>query len=264
VKASRTSTVGTSEADAASVESQRSWNRDSAKHVPAPRPAFRKAEDTIVRHAAIRAFGEIEVSDAEVPLLVLVLLERRSKRLRFRQRVIDPRVDVDAIGWTADRDTARPVRQGREDVGRIVERRPSRRQGERRAIFHERPIQVERVLLRLLRSFLAGERIARVERAVTKREIQAAPQRAEARLRRDIDEHHPAAMVFRGEQVAREPDRANLRLGRQSPAAEAVDTNRCARPCHLLQHLFHFIRVVGQCVDLLLRQDGVEPVAIGV
>ena len=67
-------------------------------------------------------------------------------------------------------------------------------------------------------------------------------------------------MVLGGEGVAAEADLLNLILRRQPPAAEAVDEDLRAGPGHLRQLLGHLVGVVGERVDLLLRQGGREAV----
>ncbi len=182
----------------------------------------------------------------------------------MRQRVVDAPVEVDAIGRPADRRRALASRNRDEDVRGVVERRPARRQGKRRARLEQRAAQIERVLLRLLGPLCRLESVPRVQRVVAEHEIQAAAHRPEARLRDDVDEDQAAAVVFRREHVAREADRSDLRLGRQAAAAEPVHADRGAGARHLLQHLFHLVGIVGQRVDLILREDRVEPIVVGI
>ena len=227
-----------------------------------PGPALRQPEQAVAGRARERAVLEIEAAHAEIVLIVVVLLKRRAQRVRFRHRVIETAVHVHPIGRPADRGAPRAVGQRGVHVRGVVERRAAGRQRERRPLFQKRSAEIERVLLRLLRSFLRLKRVARVERAVPEREVHAAAHRPEAWLRRDVHERHAAAVVLGGEHAAREADRSDLRFRWKLASAESVHANRRARSRHLPQHLLHFVRVVGERGDLVLREHVAEALAV--
>ena len=73
-------------------------------------------------------------------------------------------------------------------------------------------------------------------------------------LRADVDAREAGVVVLGGERIEAEADFRDLRLRRQAPALEAVDAQARAGAGHLLEHLRHFVRVVRQLLDLLLRE----------
>jgi hypothetical protein len=64
-----------------------------------------------------------------------------------------------------------------------------------------------------------------------------------------------ALVVLGGEAIGLDPDLADLALGREAAAAEAVDAQDGARARAPLQLVLHLLRVVGQGSDLLRGQD---------
>ena len=82
---------------------RRICSRDSPNHDPAPRSALRQPQHAVVDVRDERALGEVVVADAEIPLVVAVLLERSAQRVRLVERVIEPAVEVDAIRRPAHR-----------------------------------------------------------------------------------------------------------------------------------------------------------------
>ena len=61
-----------------------------------------------------------------------------------------------------------------------------------------------------------------------------------------------------------EADLLNLILRRQSSAAKAIDEDLRARPGHALQLLRHFVRIVRQRIDLILRERLRKPVVTAI
>jgi hypothetical protein len=64
-----------------------------------------------------------------------------------------------------------------------------------------------------------------------------------------------------GEHVAAEADLLDLVFRRQTAAAEAVDAQHGAGARHVAEGLFHFVRIVGQFVDLRLVEHRGERIA---
>ncbi len=244
------------------MSAQRICSRDSPNHDRASGPLSDSRRTLSLDVRPNRALGQVERADAEIPLVRRVLLEHPAQRVGLRERVIHTAVEVDAVGWPANRRGARPVDGRGEDVRGIVERGPAERQRERRPILEDRAADVERRLLGPLRSFLLHERIARVQRVVAEREVHVALQRSGARLGMDVHHRHPAGVVLRREHAAGEADGSDLRLGREPAAAEAVDSDRAAGPGHLLEHPLHLLGIVRQRVDLFLREHVAEPIAV--
>ena len=127
----------------------------------------------------------------------------------------------------------------------------------------QRAAQVQRVLLRLLGSLLRLERVARVQRVVAEREVHAAAQRPEAGLRHDVDEHHAGRCGSRPRTCRCEkridricdfggslpPRKPSTRIVAPGPA---ISFSTCSISSG----------IVGQRVDLILRQHVAEPIAV--
>src|SRR6185503_10627951 len=124
---------------------------------------------------------------SKVLLLVHVSLKGQTKRVGFRQRMIDPSVEIDAVGRPPQVGVDGSIRSGGVDAGRVVKRGTASRQRKRRPLLQQRATEIESVLLRLFRSFFVDEGVARVHGVIAEREIKAAAQRPKAGLRRDVD-----------------------------------------------------------------------------
>ena len=231
------------------------------EEVAADRAADREAEDVVRRVARVSPLRQIVVADAEVLTVRARALVARAQGARLAQRVIDAGGEVGAIGRPADAAGDVPLRQRRVQRLRVVGVDRVRGQREAGAILDQRAVEGEGSVLLLLGRSARRERIAGVQRLVAEHEVGRAAQRPAARTRMDVDEHHPAAMILRGEEIAAEADRLDLRLRRQAAAAEPVDAERRAGPSHLLQRLLHVVGIVGQRLDLRPRHDVAECVA---
>ncbi len=218
------------------------------------RPAHGGSEQVLFRAPRIPARRQVEVADAEVVDVDGAALIGGLERERLRQGVIDSGGEVGAIGRTPDRLPNRASRNRREDGLRVVGVSAVARERERRAVLEDRPVQREAVVLLLFGAQRGGEGVPRVERFVPEREVGRASQGSGAGAGRDVDEHEPAAVVFRRERVAPEPDAANLGLRRQLPAAETVDPDHRARARHLFQRGLHLIGIVRERLDLIPRE----------
>ena len=235
------------------------------EHPPPDGPVLRHADHHVGRLAGVRAAEEVESADAEVARLAGVDVHAEPHGVVLRDALIHACADVEAVARLLQGvGDGGAVGQHGEQVRRRVLIAAAAVDRERRPVGTNRPRQREPVLAQLLVGFLRRERVAGVERLVEEVEIAAAPQRPHPRHRHDVDVHdaHHAAVVLGGEHVhARQPDGADLGLRRQPPAGEPVDADDGPGRRHRLQHRLHLVRVVGQRVDLLAREDGAEGAA---
>ena len=116
----------------------------------------------------------------------------------------------------------------------------------------------------MFRAALRRERISRVEGLVSKGEVRRAPKGSGAGTGHDVHEHEASAVVLRRERIATEADAADLRFRRQLAAAKTVDADHGTWPRHLLEGGLHFVGIVGERVDLILREHGCECAAPGI
>jgi hypothetical protein len=95
-------------------------------------------------------------------------------------------------------------------------------------------------------------------RAIAHREVGAAAQRPDARLRDDVDERAARIGRFRGELIARDVDRLDLRLRRHLLPLEAVDAQHGVGAGQFGKLPLQFGRVVRQRTNLLVGQREAE------
>ena len=110
------------------------------------------------------------------------------------------------------------------------------------------------VAARLLGRLLGRERVARVQRLVAEGGGGVVAPVAVARPGADVDAREAGLVVLGGIRIEAEADLGDLRLRRQPAAREAVDAHDGAGAGHVRQLLGHLLLVVGQGVDLVLRQ----------
>ena len=222
-----------------------------------------------VLFARVGALGLVVAADAEVALCRVVLVVADAQRLVLGDRVVEARRRRSRCrAAAAARSASDRVPSGSRDVQvRRLERVDAvQREVERRALLDQRS---RRSCCRssACRSgpFPRRERAAAAQRAVAQVVAAAAAQRADARLRDDVDEQPAGAVVLRGERVAGDVDRLDLRLRRQLAALEAVDAHaQRRRPAMSCSCCAISVGIVRQRVDLLARERGAERAAAAI
>src|SRR6185369_15510217 len=102
-------------------------------------------------------------------------------------------------------------------------------QREGRLLLLERATDADAGFVQALRPLRRHERALAGHRAVADVVEGLPANRADARLRDDVDEERAGVVILGGEAVARDVNRLDLRLRRKRRAFEAVDPNHRAR-----------------------------------
>ena len=227
----------------------------------AQRAGFLETELVVPVLGSEGALHEVVGADALVPKLVRVAVEPDAQHLVLGERIVHVRVDVDELPRHPHEhrfgaNTTR--RERRVDIGRLERGGPVQVDVVAQPVADERASEEELIILRALGPLFLRERAAAAHRAVPQPHLRAASQRPLARLRDDVDEDAPRRVELRGEGVARDANRADLRLGRQLRALEAVYPDHGVAPHHFGQLPAHLLRIVRERVDLLARQRRAE------
>jgi hypothetical protein len=174
--------------------------------------------------------------------------------------VVDRRVDRHLIAWSTERQRFRPRAGWQRDieVGGLERRHATEVQVEGRLLPRQRPTKIDRVLLGALGSLCFDKRAAARPRPVPKTHGDVPSDRPHAWLRDDVNQQAAGEMILGGEAIARDANHTDLRLRRQLSTLEAVNANHRGRSGHFLQLALELVRIVGQGVDLLTREDGAE------
>jgi len=204
----------------------------------------------------IRTLGLVVRADAQVVCRVVQLIERQANRLIFRQRVVEQSLDVEVVSRRPEVERLCYRAGGLDDVeiGSRVRRVALQREREGALLARERPANDEDTDLHVLGPLDRRERRVARQRPGTHAVLGLAAQRAQARLRDDVDEEGARVVVLGREAVARDVDRFDLRLRRQRRALETVDADDRRTARHLGELLAQDGRVVGQRLDLLTCQ----------
>ena len=232
----------------------------------AQRAGFLDPELVVPGVGGVRALGRVVEADALVPQQVAVAVEPDAEHLVLGQGIVHVGVDVDELARHANehRLGADARGQRRVDVGRLEGRGPVEVQVVAEPVLDQGAAEEELIVLRAFGSTDRRERAAPAHRSVAQPHLRAAAQRPQSRLGDDVDEDAAGGVELRGEGVARDANRADLRLGRQLGAFEAVDADYRVAADHLGQLAAHLLRIVGQRVDLLACQRRAEsPLGIG-
>src|SRR6185503_1018547 len=156
-----------------------------------------------------------------------VVLDLEPRGLGLAPRVLDAALEIELLlGRTHGGGRARGERGDRVDVGRVTGLELQR---ERRLVLAQRAVEREREPVRGLRPARGRERGTRRPGPVAQAAAHRRPPRAEAGLGHDLDAGMAALVVFGGEAIGLDADLADLALGRQAAAAEAVDAEHRPR-----------------------------------
>ena len=218
-------------------------------------------ELAVVVLARVGALLAIPLADALVPVLEGVVAKAEAQRLIDGQRVIDIQVAVEAVVVALDRHrfgAVLAIRRHDVDVRRLAAVHVVDEEVERALVLDQRAAAAHAEIAIAFRPAFRHERAAAAQRIAEQAIVHVHPHRPHARLRDDLDVDAARGVEFRGELIARDADRSDLRLVRQRRAFEAVDADHRAGAGHVHQLLAQHLGIVGQIRELLARQRRAE------